>query len=91
MKDIISSSIIAAAISLSAALYFQVQPRYEFEIIAFGDRATSWNSVTIRTSLQTGERCLMSGEGLLSMTEKDWRKLVARLPGPTTVCETREN
>jgi hypothetical protein len=87
MKEIISSSIIAAAILLSAALYFRVQPKYEFEIISSGDTASSWNSVTVRTNLRTGERCLMLGEGLLAMPSKDWKQFIYELAGPTKVCE----
>ena len=91
MKENISSAIIAAAILGSTFLYVQRQPKYEFEIISEDQRAASWNSVTIRTNLQTGERCLMLGEGLLSMREKDWKGRIDDLPGPTMVCEIGVN
>ncbi len=88
MKENISSAIIAAAILGSTFLYVQRQPKYEFEIISVDQRAASWNSATVRTNLRTGERCLVSGEGLLSMTEGDWKERMYELPGPSTVCET---
>ena len=88
MKEIISSSIIAAAILVSAALYLHGQPKYMFEIISWDQSAASWDSAAVRTNLRTGERCLVSGEGLLSMKEKDWQTVMYNLPGPATVCET---
>ena len=88
MKEIIGSVIISAAILGSTVLYIKSQPKYEFQIISDrADYTSAFNSLTIRTDVRTGERCLVPGEGVLKGNLRNWEDKLVTMPGPTKFCK----
>ena len=89
MKDILSMTILAVAIVGATWMYVERQPVYSFEIIYEDD--DRFNSLTIRTNVVNGYRCLVKDEGLLAVSFRGWSDTMSGMPGPKIVCETNKH